>query len=192
MVHFGNLYEPRVDVSPLLATLQSSGRWTRIIFALYGSDWTGALKRIPEAIEIERRDPVPWRQAMDLASDYDVALALGNRNPAQLPSKAVQYLTLPIPRLAVTERARGDALAEYVKDKPGWLTIAADDPDAGQSLAHHLGRTWSPNQLVPPLAESWPAVAEEVVAFLDTCFDPIQHVGTEDRPADGRRTAVAR
>jgi hypothetical protein len=55
-----------------------------------------------------------------------------------MSSKAVQYLTLPIPRVAITSTARHDALADYLADKPGWLCSQVDSPALAEQLRDHL------------------------------------------------------
>jgi hypothetical protein len=84
----------------------------------------------------------------------------------RMPSKAVQYLTLPIPRVAITCGADDDAIADYVADKEGWVCSAIDDPRLAERLQEHLLRKWSPEQLAAPRAEAWPQVADEVARFL--------------------------
>jgi hypothetical protein len=103
------------------------------------------------------------------ASECDLALVVGNLNPDQLPSKAVQYLTLPVPRLAVTEGSPEDALAGYVCDKPGWLALSAGDPAAPRLVEEHLAKGWTAESLRPPPREAWPAVADTVAEFVERC-----------------------
>ena len=167
LVHYGNLYESRLAVAPLLSSLAQCGRWDSIVFTQQGEDWTGALRELPEIVRLEICRPQGWDQVVSAASQHDMAVVVGNRNPAQLPSKAVQYLTLPIPRLAIVARQHDEALATYVRDKPGWLSVPWDaSPElAGDTVAAHVSRMWSPVQLAPPRQESWEAVAEMLVQF---------------------------
>jgi hypothetical protein len=104
---------------------------------------------------------------VERARDYDLALVLGNNKSGQLPSKAIQYLTLPIPRLSVTRRLDGDALADYVRDKPGWLAVSSDDSELAAHVAAHVLREWSSQDLRPPADEAWPVVADQVVDFVE-------------------------
>ena len=101
VAHFGSLYAARLDITAFLTALQRTGPWKNISLALFGTDWTGALESPPAGVTVERHEPIPWNEVVRRARGQDLALALGNWNPAQLPSKAVQYLTLPIPRVAV-------------------------------------------------------------------------------------------
>jgi hypothetical protein len=169
IAHFGMLSSYRLDIRPLLQRLGDSKIWTRVVFAQFGDDFAGMLDDSPTGVEIERNPSYPWEQVVERAAEYDLALVVGNLNPDQLPSKAVQYLTLPVPRLALTEGSSGDALAAYVGDKPGWLAISPDDSDAARRVERHLGRDWTEESLRASPQEAWPAVADTVAAFLERC-----------------------
>jgi hypothetical protein len=165
--HFGHLYAPRIDVRGFLGRLAASGRWTRVSFHQYGQDQNGSLRGLPDRVTVETHEPVPWPEVVRrAATDIDVAVVIGNNNSTQLPSKAVEYLTLPVPRLAITAPAARDALSEYVGTKPGWLTLAADDPDPATRVWNHVRREWAANELRPPAEESWERVAEHIAAFV--------------------------
>ena len=105
---------------------------------------------------------------MAVAREHDVAVAIGTQRShrMRMPSKAVQYLTLPIPRLAITCGAEDDPLAQYLQGKPGWLCCTIDDPRLPELLAAHVSRDWNAAELAPPPGESWPRVAEEVASFV--------------------------
>jgi hypothetical protein len=165
LIHYGNLYAPRLDIVPLISRLARCGRWESVVFTQQGEDWTGALRRLPRNVRVKVGRPRPWDEVVATASEHDLAVVVGNHNPAQLPSKAVQYLTLPIPRLAVVGGKPSDALCSYVRGKPGWLSLAwnAGDDVAGQAVESHVGRDWSAEQLAPPPGESWDAVAAMLV-----------------------------
>jgi hypothetical protein len=166
LVHFGDLSTLRLDVSLLLRRLVDSRHWREVRFAQYGSDWDAALDRVPSEAVITRHKPVRWEEAVVAARKYDAAIVIGNRNSYQMPSKAVQYLTLPIPRVALTSGADDDALAQYVADKAGWLCSAIDDPQLVERLHYHLSRNWSAAELAPPISEAWPRVATEIAVFV--------------------------
>ena len=111
---------------------------------------------------------------------------LGNRRGYLLPSKAVQYLTLPIPRLAVTGGEPDDALADYAEAHRGWMVVAAGEPEVGQRIWEHLERDWSAAELAPPPAESWASVAVQVAAFIEDCVGGRAGVGLEPAPVAER------
>jgi hypothetical protein len=165
--HFGSLYAPRVDITGFLRRLVESGRWRRVVLQQYGRDHYGELRRFEKLVTVQRRDPVPWPEAVRLAAaEVDIGLVVGNTDPRQLPSKAIEYLTLPVPRLALTGGRAGDALAEYVDGKPGWLTLNVDAPDAASHIWEHLRGRWTAEELAPPADESWERVAEKLASFV--------------------------
>lgn len=167
IVHYGMLTFVRVDVSKLLERLAAAGRWKRITFTQYGDDHAGMLARAPASVEVEFRPALPWVEVLACASQYDVAIVVGNWLTGQLPSKAIQYMTLPIPRLALSERESDDALAEYVSGRPAWLALAKDEPEAAERLRRHLEHEWSAADLAPPPEEAWPRVAERIAGFVE-------------------------
>jgi hypothetical protein len=169
IVHYGMLTFVRVDVSKLLERLAASGRWKSITFTQYGDDHAGMLAKAPASVEVEFRPAQPWAEILASASEHDVAIVVGNWLTGQLPSKAIQYMTLPIPRLALSERERDDALAEYVGGRPAWLALAKDEPDAAERLWRHLEHGWSAGDLAPPPEEAWPRVAERIGGFVEEC-----------------------
>lgn len=166
LVYFGTISSARLDLGLLLRRLVDSGYWRGVKLAVYGSDWDRRLDRVPANVAVTRHKPLPWREAVVVARNYDAAIATGYRSAGQMPSKAVQYLTLPIPRLAITCGADDDALAQYVGDKAGWLCAAIDDPQLAEQVHDHLSRNWSAAELAPPPGEAWPYVASELAGFV--------------------------
>jgi hypothetical protein len=169
LAHFGTLSRARIDIVPLLAELQRCGRWRKIVFVQFGNDYEGMLKRVPEGVQVERHPSRPWPEIVARAGDFDAAVVLGNKRGYLLPSKAVQYLTLPIPRIAVTNGDPDDALAVFAGAHRGWTVASEDEPEVGRRVWEHLERDWSAAELAPPAAESWPNVAVQVAAFVESC-----------------------
>jgi hypothetical protein len=167
LAHFGHLHRARVDVAPFLAGLRASGRWEAVELHLYGEDWGGVLDGVRARVEVVAHAPLPWPEAVQEAHRYSAALAIGNHGGIQLPSKVIQYLTLPIPRLAVVADPARDCIVGYLADKPGWLVCAAGDAQAAPRVQAHCARSWAPRELQPPPGEAWPQVAAAVAAFLD-------------------------
>jgi hypothetical protein len=188
--HFGNLYAPRLAIRPFLRRLAESGRWRRVVFHQYGRDHYGDLRQLPGPMTVRLHDPVPWPDVVRLAAtELDIALVLGNKDARQLPSKAIEYLTLPVARVALTRNRSGDALVEYLDGKPGWLTLDVDDPDAATLIWEHVRRNWTPAQLAPPPSESWPYVAEEIAAFvLERLASPADSVSRAERTPGSARS----
>jgi hypothetical protein len=168
LVHYGELYRPRLAIGSFLAGLVSAGRWQRIELAVFGSVFDDALGGTPPQVSVSICERRPWRECVASARAHDVALVVGNTDPRGLPSKAVQYLTLPIPRLALVSGDREDQLAAYVAGRPGWLALSASDQSdrAVAALAGHVERQWTRGELAPPASEAWPAVASEILGFV--------------------------
>jgi hypothetical protein len=165
--HFGNLYYPRVGLGLFLTRLAESGLWTSITFEQFGNDWNRALDGAPAGVRVRRHRPLSWPDALEFARrELDLALVVGNVDPAQMPSKVIEYLTLPIPRLALVAPPGEDAITDYVGDKPGWVAVCAEDPDVASKVRAHVEREWTSEQLRPPPDEAWPAVGREIVEFL--------------------------
>jgi hypothetical protein len=179
LVHYGMLMFLRVDVCAMLERLVASGRWKSISFTQYGDDYAGILARAPASVEVELRPAQPWSEVLAGASQYDLAVVVGNVLTGQLPSKAIQYMTLPIPRLALSERASDDALAEYVSGRPGWLALSKDDPEAAGRVWQHVEHAWTESDLAPPAEEAWPRVADRIGDFVDQCLAGVAMPGAD-------------
>jgi hypothetical protein len=165
LAHFGDIYAARLEIVRLLASLARDGSWNQIEFHQYGSDWTGQL-RAQDAVTVIFHEPRPWSEIVEAAVAFDLAVVIGNRDPQTLPSKAVEYLQLPIPRLAVVENDHGDALAQYVADKRGWIVLRVDSSRSSEAIRDHVDRSWSDADLLPPDEERWDRVGAEVARFF--------------------------
>jgi hypothetical protein len=165
LVHYGSLHGPRVDFHAILERLASSKRWDRISLCQYGADWESKLESTSTMLKIEHRAPISWADVVADAHNFDAAVVIGWKNPAQLPSKAVQYLTLPLPRIAMVNPGDRDALAAYVADKPGWVAIDESDERCPEIVASHVSRRWAPGELQAPESESWTAVERVLGEF---------------------------
>jgi hypothetical protein len=171
LVHFGTLSPARLDPVATVRRLVDSGRWREVTFAQYGSDWNRVLDS-PPGVVVTRHNPLPWEEVVVVARKYDAAVAFGYPDSDQMPSKVVQYLSLPIPRIAITSGADDDPMAQYVADKPGWLSCAVDDPRLAERLRDHLSHEWCSAELAPPPSEAWPRVADEIAAFVNQVLSP--------------------
>jgi hypothetical protein len=166
LVYYGGFYETYSvpALRSLCALLAAAGAWRDISLTVYGRDWTGALAAVPPPFSVIYREPVPWPTAVAGASDFDAALVVGHSDPRKLPSKAVQYLTLPIPRIAACAEA-GDSLDAYVANKPGYRVVTPKAANA-EELVIHLRRDWTADELAPPAGESWDEVAPVIARFV--------------------------
>ena len=172
LVHFGSLYRSRLDIHPLLRRLAEDGPWTEVELTQFGPDWSRRLARSGAGVKVRVRDAVPWPEALRHAQEFDAALVIGNLDPSQLPSKVVSYLSLPIPRIAVTRDPEGDAIGRYLEDKAGWLVLRPDDARAPELVSSHLRRAWTPTELALPASESWDVASPEAAAFV---LDSLAH-----------------
>jgi hypothetical protein len=181
LVHLGTLSPVRVDIAPVLAELQRSGLWSSIVFTQFGHDYVGMLDGVPEGVEVERHPARPWEQIVERAGEFDAAVVLGNQLGYLLPSKAIQYLTLPIPRIAVTGGEPDDALADFTAAQPGWLTAHEGQAQLARRLHEHVEREWTRDELAAPAAEAWPSVAAQIASFVESCVAPAREGETQGR-----------
>ncbi|MBS1878064.1 MAG: hypothetical protein JST31_00985 [Actinobacteria bacterium] len=169
LVHLGVIYAARLDPMPLLVRLRDSGRWKTIRFDQFGGDPEGMLADAPAGVEVRNHTAIPWAEVVARTGEFDAALVLGNELGELLPSKAIQYLTLPIPRIAITDTERDDALADFARDHVAWLAVAPGDPDAARLIGEHVEHPWTAAELAPPPADSWSTVGSELADFVDSC-----------------------
>jgi hypothetical protein len=169
LAHYGDISSDRVPIDAFLKTLARSGHWREVEFHQFGQDWTGKLQSLRD-LRVVFHDPRPWSEVVAAAHRYDLAVVIGNRDPMLLPSKAVAYLQLPIPRLAVVADAN-NAVTDYVRGKPGWLVLGAGDSTAAAQTYLHVSRSWTANQLAAPLSESWDQVCSDVRGFIKARVD---------------------
>jgi hypothetical protein len=170
LAHFGDISAVRIGIALFLERLARTGSWSEIEFHQYGADWTGALGGVSD-VKVVFHEPRPWSEIVSAAGEYDLAVVVGNRDPALLPSKAVVYLQLPIPRLALVGDGTDDALTQYVADKPGWTVLPVDGADGADKIRTHLSRGWTAAELAPPATESWDEVMTEIRGFLNAVLN---------------------
>jgi hypothetical protein len=84
-----------------------------------------------------------------------------------MPSKAVQYLTLPIPRIALTNDQPDDALRDFVAGRPGWTVLTEDQADAAAHVWELVAHDWTAADLQAPESEAWPQVARQIADFVE-------------------------
>jgi Glycosyl transferase 4-like domain len=166
LVHYGSLYGARVNFAEIFKQLAGSGDWDKITLRQYGPDWEGALESVADSIEVDYRSPISWAEVLAEAHAFHAAIVIGWQNPTQMPSKTVQYLTLPIPRIAMVNSGDADALATYVADRPGWAVIDDKDRLAPEIVASHLSKPWRQIDLQAPESESWDAVEHALGDFV--------------------------
>ncbi len=183
LVQFGSVNSARLPIGDWLSRLRTAAGLTRVRFANYGHvDRPELLRSRDPAVVVETHAPVDWGRACQIARAFDAALVVANRNPAQLPSKAVQYLTLPIQRIALTASSDRGELGAFASQRPAFIAVGVDSPEDIPRLMGHLRREWSDEELRPPAADSWPQVGRQVVGSQSS-------VGTaQGRPSVGMPT----
>jgi hypothetical protein len=174
LVHYGSLYGARVDFGRIFQQLARSDKWDKITLRQYGPDWEGALDSISDRIEVDRRPPISWAEVLTEAHSFHAAVVIGWQDPARMPSKTVQYLTLPIPRIALVNPDDTDALSTYVADKPGWTVIEDDSRLAPEIVTSHLSKPWRQLDLQAPKSESWEAVEDVLGDFVLDAVVPLR------------------
>jgi hypothetical protein len=172
IAHFGMLSPTRLDPVPFLVELQRSERWRSIVFSQFGNDFGIGLDRVSlDSLRIEHRPPLPWEKVVEGSWEFDAALVVAYPRKMQLPSKAIEYSTLRLPRIALTNPDRDDALREYALDHTGWLVLSNGEPDIARRVWEHVRRPWLPTELASPPEDAWPAVANRISEFVATCVD---------------------
>ena len=171
IAHFGILSVYRIDPVPMILELQRSGPWESIEFCQYGEDFGAGLDRLVSAgVHVEHNATRPWHEVVAHASEFDVALVVSYPLPALLPSKAIEYSALPLPRVGLTNPDPGDALREFARSHAGWLTISNGEADIPRRFEEHLERPWSADELAASPEDAWPTVAARVGDFVSSCL----------------------
>lgn len=172
LVHFGSINSSRVPIGEWLSALRGAAGMKRVRFANYGPVNHRELLRTEDpAVAVEAHDPVDWARARRIARTFDAAVVVGNADPAKLPSKAIQYLTLPVPRIGLTASAGEGELAAFASQRPGFVAAGLDSPDDIPRVIVHVRRAWSREELSPSAGDSWTEVAGAVARFAVQSWD---------------------
>lgn len=167
LAHFGILSAGRVDPVPMLTDLWESGRWQAIEFIQFGDDYGVGLGRVPDGVRVTHRDPLPWSSVAQMSGEFDAVLVIAYPTPKLLPSKAIEYSTLPLPRIALTNSDPQDALRIYSAEHGGWLAVSNGEADIAAQVAQHVSRPWTDAELAPSPEDSWPEASARIVEFLE-------------------------
>lgn len=172
LVQFGSVSDIKLSIGDWLSTLRNVAGLTRVRFVNYGPVARRDLVESSDPrVTVDLRDPVDWGRACQIARSFDAAVVVANSNPTTLPSKAVQYLTLPIPRIALTASSDRGELGEFAAERPGFIAVGLDTREDIRRTISHLRRGWSHEELTPPAGDSWAEVAREVVRFAIQSWD---------------------
>jgi hypothetical protein len=183
LVQFGSVNPVKLPIGGWLSRLRSAAGLRSVRFASYGPvDRPELLRSEDPAVVVEVHDPVDWGRACQIARGFDAAVVVANRNPAELPSRSIQYLTLPIPRIAVTASRDPGELGAFARQRPGFIAVDVDSRDDVPRLIAHLRRAWSDEELSPPAGDSWPEVTREILSFAIEAWDRTRPPGGRDYP----------
>jgi hypothetical protein len=172
LVHFGAINSARVSIGRWLSSVPGAAGIRRVRLANYGPvDRPELLQAGNPAVSVETYEPVDWARACQIARTFDAAVVIANANPAKLPSKAIQYLTLPVPRIALTAGGDGGELAAFAANRPGFIAVDLDSREDIPRMRSHLRRAWSGEELRPSPGDSWAEVAREIVEFAVRSWD---------------------
>jgi hypothetical protein len=190
LVQFGSVNPRKLPMGGWLSRLRRAAGLTRVRFASYGSvNRPDLLESEDPAVVVEAHEPVEWARACQIARGFDAAVVVANTNPDELPSKSIQYMTLPIPRVAVTASSDPGELGAFAAQRPGFIAVDVDSREDVPRLISHLRRGWSHEELSPPAGDSWAEVARQVVRFSIEAWDRKRSSGDRDF---GQRVATAR
>jgi hypothetical protein len=184
LVQFGSVNPVKLPIGGWLSRLRSAAGLRNVRFASYGPvDRPELLRSEDPAVVVEVHDPVEWGRACQIARGFDAAVVVANRNPAELPSRSIQYLTLPVPRVAVTASGDPGELGAFAAQRPGFIAVDVDSREDVPRLIAQLRRAWSDQELSPPAGDSWAEVTREVVSFAIKAWDTPRPHGGRDYPA---------
>jgi len=190
LIQFGSVNARKLSIGGWLSRLRRIAGLTRVSFVNYGSVARPDLLRSEDrGVVIEVHEPVGWDRACQIARGFDAAVVVANTNPDELPSKSIQYLTLPIPRVAVTESSDPGELGAFADQRPGFIAVRSASDEDIPGLLGHLRRTWSEEDLKPPAADAWDSVARQVVRFAVDAWD--RNRGASRRPGNQRVATAA-
>jgi hypothetical protein len=162
----------KISIGGWLARVRRTAGLPRVRFANYGSvDRPDLLQSDDPAVVVEIHEPVEWARACEIARGFDAAVVTANDHPAQLPSKSIQYLTLPVPRVGVTASSDPGELGAFAAQRPGFISVDVESQEDVSRLISHLRRPWSDDELAPPADDSWAAVARQVLGFTIAAWD---------------------
>lgn len=166
--HLGILSRYRVDPVPMLLELAHSGNWDEIELIQYGEDFGAGLERLRDAgVRVEHNESRPWAEVARRLPELDLMLVVAYPLPMLLPSKAIEYSAVPLPRMALTNPEAEDALRLFSAAHQGWLAVSPGEPDIPARVLAHVERDWSAAQLAPLPEDAWPAVASSVADFVN-------------------------
>jgi hypothetical protein len=192
LVQFGSVNPRKLPIGGWLSRLRQVAGLERVRFANYGSvNRPDLLETEDPAVAIEAHEPVEWDRACEIARGFDAAVVVANINPDELPSKSIQYLTLPIPRIGVTASSDPGELGAFAAQRPGFIAVDVDSLEDVSRLISHLRRPWSDEELTPPAGDSWDAVAREVAGFAIEAWDRQRDPKADSRPAPRARLPAA-
>jgi len=162
-VQLGTLSPLRTDPGPIFEALSSLDRDGVIEFASYGEAWV-ALS--PEAAH-HHHGVVPPDQALELMAEATALVVVGNRNPAQIPSKVYDVLASDVRALYISE-LREEPGAELLR-RSGHAVVSANEVAAITEAARKLiGLEAAGSRPHPSSEHSWQRTVERAVGVVES------------------------
>ena len=160
-VHLGVINPGRVEPGPAFAELARRHRSGEIEFRSH----TGGLHPALHELGHPHLEPLPHAEAIDLLAEASAALVLGNRNRAQLPSKAFEIACTETWALCVSEIADDPTAAVLAAGGHGVVT-ANDPASIAAAVERILARERRGERPEPDPAQTWERRCEEIAALL--------------------------
>lgn len=165
LAHLGLLYSLRVDAVPFLERLAEQGQWMGVVLNQFGPVKHRALEGLPKSVMLNLSPTLPRADAAKAALGSDALLVVDNMSGRSLPSKAIEYLGIPRPRIALVASCDSE-LARFARNQKGWLVVHWNDREPAAKVAEFLGKSWTPESLEPPIEHSWESVSIEIADFV--------------------------
>ena len=160
-VHLGVINPGRVDPVPAFAELARRHAAGQIEFRSH----TGGLHPALHELGHPHLEPLPHAEAIDLLAEASAALVLGNRNRAQLPSKAYEIACTETWALCVSELA-DDPTAALLAASGHGVSAENDPASIAAAIEAILAREGRGERPAPDPAQTWERRCEQIAELL--------------------------
>ncbi len=161
-VHLGVINPGRVDPGPVFAELARRHAAGQIEFRSHSGGLHPALHELGHP----HLEPLPHAEAIDLLAEASAALVLGNRNRAQLPSKAYEIACTETWALCVKELA-DDPTAALLAASGHGVSAENDRVSIAAAIELILAHEERGERPTPDPAQSWERRCEQIAELLE-------------------------